>query len=224
MKNVIAFGDCIPRGVISLDSVKTKKIDRSDGIIGEIMHITHTNISNNCIRRSGLCRSGCHRFPNEQKPNPNNSVVHQVLNTDLSDYDTVLIFMSSNDWGLNAPLGTNNSTDTFTYYGALNTIFSHLQNLHKKVFCITCLCRSSYQKHPIRNCWRFENIRGITLNLLCDIFIRKCREHNFPVLDLRQYKEINVETTKETLLDSLHPTLKAARDLDKYIGNWIKQN
>lgn len=221
MKNVIAFGDCIPRGVISLDSVKTKKIDRSDGIIGEIMHITHTNISNHCIRRSGLCRSGCNKFPNEEKANPNNSVIHQVLNTDLSDYDTVIIFMSSNDWGLNAPFGAITSTNDCTYCGALNKLFSYLSQLNKKIFCVTCLYRSSYGNKYTRNAWKCINKYGYSLNLFCDTFIQKCKDYEFPVLDLRQYKDINVDTYKTTLLDSLHPTLDSARNLGKFIGDWI---
>lgn len=221
MKSGIIFGDCIPRGVISIDAKQTKKIARTDGVVGSIMNITHSNIFNNCIRRSGLCRSGCNKFPNEQHPNPNNSIVHQVLNTDLSNYDTIIIFMSSNDWGMNAKFGHKTSTDEFTYTGALNTLFSYLSSLNKKVFCITCLYRSSYKQKHIPNAWECLNKYGMSLNLFCSTFITFCQEYNFPVLDLREYKEINVDTHKNTLLDTLHPTLNAARKLGEFIGNWI---
>ena len=58
------------------------------------------------------------------------------------DFDVIVLAAGTNDYLDNTPLGEPDSTDIYTFYGALNTIFGYLENANVK--------RAALGKQPIK--------------------------------------------------------------------------
>jgi len=108
-----------------------------------------------------------------------------VINGGTNDY--------SNDRGSNpTTLGTIDSTDTATFYGAYNAIMQYIfaQNPKARVLLITP-CFRNYMHSTRGNAYEIQNEQGITLGDFCDAVVNIGKKYAVPVYDSRVLGPIN---------------------------------
>lgn len=135
-----------------------------------------------------------------------------VRYTDMSnDLDVITIFGGTNDYNAQIPLGTDDSTDIYTFKGALNVLCVGLLNKYtncQKIGFITPL-----QRNDDTNLIDYVNaIKTI------------CAKYSIPVLDLYNNGGITCKinsTANGYLQDGLHPTAKGQRVIANKILSFI---
>lgn len=111
--NYVAFGDSITDENYEPSTKYTSFINDA------LSCTTYTNYG-----RSGATASTA---------NTNNSLTQHVRAVNLTNYDLATIMIGVNDKGYNVPLGTISSTDTSTFYGAMNDIITYMINANKNM-------------------------------------------------------------------------------------------
>lgn len=115
----------------------------------------------------------------------------------VSGYDYFVINGGTNDYtndsGSNpTTLGTIDSSDTATFYGAYNAIMQYIftQNPKARVLLITP-CFRNYMHSTRGNAYEIQNNQGITLGDLCDAVINIGKKYAVPVYDSRVLGPVN---------------------------------
>lgn len=214
------FGDCMVEGTISYYSnneVVTRKTKQNP--CKQISDYFNVKVNNRGLRRSGLSRNGCIRFPNETKPNPNNSLYTRLLNEDLSETNILLIWLPINDFGASCPLDD--------YEKTFEEIINHVNENYPliKIGIITGHERFCFKRTYVPGgCLKFKNKTNATLNDYNKIALKICKEKNIPCLEINDFTFINPENDKELLPDMIHPTQDTLNKLMKIIINWFNEN
>lgn len=126
------------------------------------------------------------------------SICDSILaDSTVSEYDYFVINGGTNDYtndsGSNpTTLGTIDSTDTATFYGAYNAIMQYIfaQNPKARVLLITP-CFRNYMHSTRGNAYEIQNNQGITLGDLCDAVINIGKKYAVPVYDSQVLGPIN---------------------------------
>lgn len=126
------------------------------------------------------------------------SICDSILaDSTVSGYDYFVINGGTNDYtndsGNNpTTLGTIDSNDTATFYGAYNAIMQYIftQNPKARVLLITP-CFRNYMHSTRGNAYEIQNNQGITLGDLCDAVINIGKKYAVPVYDSRVLGPVN---------------------------------
>jgi len=133
---------------------------------------------------------------------------------DIPSADLIMIFMGTNDYGHETPLGTLEDTQDGTFYGALNTIVSYLVAKHtsSKLVFVTPLHRYGFGTSKILGTkFTYDHIPngvGATLEDYVNAVKTVCAKNGVSVVDL--YTECTLDPTdaavrEQYMPDGLHP-------------------
>lgn len=156
---------------------------------------------------SGSCISSTSDYGSNNSP-----LVNRYIN--LPYADVFVIFMGTNDYGHETPIGTIADNTDISFYGALNIIVSGLQNKYKssKIVFITPLKRYGFGTSKILNQqFTYDTIpngQGATLNDYREAIINICNKYSLSYIDLYNESPFNPENEAEKNMympDGLHP-------------------
>ncbi len=126
---------------------------------------------------------------------------------DIPNADLIQIFMGTNDYGFNTPLGTIDDTTDVSFYGALNVIIPKLQAKYPnaKIVFVTPLHR--YGQHNLTYDY-MKNTAGYVLEDYVNAIKDVCERYSISVIDLFCNSGINpsLQSVRVTYMpDGLHP-------------------
>ncbi len=138
----------------------------------------------------------------------------------IPEADLIQIFMGTNDYGFNTPLGTINDTTDVSFYGALNVVIPALQAKYtsSRIVFVTPLHR--YGQHNLNYDYE-KNQAGHELKDYVDAIKEVCERYSVPVIDLFNMSGLNpsLEAVREKYIpDGLHPNTEG----HKYIANIMR--
>lgn len=134
-----------------------------------------------------------------------------------TDVDLVTVFLGTNDFGANKPLGEFGTSDTTTFYGAVNKCINDLitKYVAKKIAVFTPLRRINDT---------VNNTENLKLNDYRKAILEVCEYYSIPVLDLYKCSGISIyNTASKTLLttDGLHPNDIGHKKISNIIQSFI---
>ena len=160
------------------------------------------------VNNYGVCgtRLAKRRVPHETKEF---DVDFQIRMKEMDESaDAVVVFGGTNDYGHgDAPMGTVDSRDPYTFYGACHIIMSYLSERYcgKPIVIMTPLHRAEEDA---------KNELGHTLKEYVDIIREVAEIYSIAVLDMYKMSGITpkVPKVREALMpDGLHPSKAGAR-------------
>lgn len=130
-KKLVAFGDSITFGIqskIDSNGNTSQANDEVNQYIKLFCNKLGLTLTNKAISGTTLVNVA---HPTETTLTADKSIYNQVITTNLSTYDYILIAGGCNDAVLQRTLGTIGSTDNKTVYGALELMCQYIQNNKK---------------------------------------------------------------------------------------------
>ena len=174
---------------------------------------------------SGSCISATSDYKNLYTPLINR------YNEIPEDADMIFIFMGTNDYGHDTPLGTIDDCEDVSFYGALNVIIPSIINSHpnSRIVVITPLHRYGMGKSAmtgVKHTYDYlPNGRGHSLGDYVNALREVCERWSVPVIDLYAESGLNpaVPNIKEAFMpDGLHPNAAGHYKIAEIIKNYIK--
>ena len=155
----------------------------------------------------GSCISAASNYGQSNQP-----LINRYQN--IPSADLIVVFMGTNDYGHETPLGIVNDTQDGTFYGALNTIVPELVSNHtsSKVVFVTPLHRYGFGTSNILGTrYTYDSVPngvGATLGDYAEAIKTVCANNDVPVIDL--YAEYILDPSDavirtEYMPDGLHP-------------------
>lgn len=208
-KIVEFLGDSITEGVGASETSK-----RYTDVFGEI---TGAVVKNHGISGTRIAKK---RVPS-QDISFDQDFISRVDELD-ENADIVVVFGGTNDCGHgDAPMGTPDSFDPYTFYGACNVLFTKLYEKYcgKTIVVMTPLHRSgAYSEYE-------KNEMGFVLYDYVKILREMTEKYSIPTLDLYKSSGIapNVPKVMEELItDGLHPSDKGHRLLAERLKGFLE--
>lgn len=142
--------------------------------------------------------------------------------------DLITIFMGTNDYGHDTPLGTIEDTTDVSFYGALNVIIPALLTNHPDatIVFITPIHRYGYGTNSSTGeAHTFDHIpngAGHTLGDYVNAILEVCEKYSVPVIDL--YSNLDLDPSAEEVReyymeDGLHPNSAGHRLIADYLNH-----
>ena len=150
--------------------------------------------------------------------------------TSIPEADLITIFMGTNDWGHETPLGTIDDTTDVSFYGALNVIIQGIMTAHpnSRLVWITPLHRYGFGTSKILGtAFTYDHIangQGHTLTDYVNAIKAVCERWSIPVIDLHTISGLHpsISAMKTTYMpDGLHPNKSGHEKIAKIIRNWL---
>ncbi|EUJ21743.1 Internalin A [Listeria grandensis FSL F6-0971] len=129
------------------------------------------------------------------------SIVRRLEALDTSNTTDVVIFGGTNDFQFNTPMGTPNSTDENTFYGALNQIAEKLKASNTTIHFVTPMWRARQVVGDGKDSDLYPNKLGLYLNDYGTAVKNVASKYNARYLDLYSEKA----AYENDLPDGLHP-------------------
>lgn len=176
------------------------------------------------LATAGSCISSTSDYGNENDP-----LINRY--NDIPEADLITIFMGTNDYGHDTPLGTIDDTSDVSFYGALNVIIPALQakQPNAKIVFITPIHRYGFginsatgEEHTFDS---VPNGAGYTLEDYVNAIKAVCEKYNVSVIDLYTELELDpsAEETREYYMeDGLHPNTAGHRLISEYLEHAIE--
>ena len=132
----------------------------------------------------------------------------------IPDADLIVIFMGTNDYGHETPLGSLTDTTDISFYGALNVIIPGIQAQHpdSQLVFVTPLHRYGFGTSKISGIQftydHIANARGCTLSDYVEAIITVCEKYSVPIIDLFNTYPIDPSDSSDRtayIPDGLHP-------------------
>lgn len=132
----------------------------------------------------------------------------------IPDSDIITIYMGTNDYGHETPMGTIDDTEDVSFYGALNVIIPGIQNAHPDALLawITPTHRYGFgTSKMLGTAFTYDylpNGRGYSLNDYVDAIKEVCEKYDVPVIDLFTLSGMDPslsEVRTQYMPDGLHP-------------------
>lgn len=134
--------------------------------------------------------------------------------TSIPDSDVITIYMGTNDYGHETPLGTIDDKGDISFYGALNTIIPGILAAHPNSRLIWITPTHRYGRGTsgiLGTAFTYDYIpngRGHNLKDYVDAIKAVCERHSVPVIDLFNISGIDPsisEVRSKYMPDGLHP-------------------
>ena len=146
-----------------------------------------------------------------------------------NEADLITVMGGTNDGSVK--LGTWNSTDTSTFYGALNVLIQGLINKYpnKKIAFFTPIQSANCYLTNVANASAELDKKSsedtLSLQLRAEAIKRKCKQYSIPCLDLFNESGINGVGGRKTenyrTDDNLHPSVTGNKNMSVIIENFI---
>ena len=173
---------------------------------------------------SGSCISAFSDYGQSNQP-----LINRYEN--IPSADLIVVFMGTNDYGHETPLGSEQDTEDKTFYGALNVIIPALVEKHQssKIVFVTSLHRYGRGTSGILGTnFTYDNIPngvGATLGDYVNALKTVCAKNGVSVIDL--YTECALDPTDATVRaeympDGLHPNAKGHEVIAEIIESHIR--
>lgn len=211
-KEAIFVGDSITYGV-GTDKVYYEFIKEQLGLSS----VTGYGISGSCF--SSKSDYGLSNSP----------LTSRYINIPSSDL--IMVFMGTNDYGHETPIGNINDNDDISFYGALNKVINGLINNNptSTIVFVTPLHRYGFGTSKILN-KKFTydylpNGQGHTLKDYKDAIINVCERYSLPVIDLYSNSGLNpsIPNIKSTYFpDGLHPNEKGHERIASIMCDYLE--
>lgn len=143
--------------------------------------------------------------------------------------DVVMIYLGTNDYGRETPLGTSSDTTSDTFYGSLDVIMSGLKSrlTRSKVIFLTPTRRYKEYTSAANPSYHFTSYTvpngiGFTLENYVDAIKEMATKYSFDVIDLFTEWDINPASSsvRSTYMnDGLHPNADGHRVIEDIIYN-----
>lgn len=142
----------------------------------------------------------------------------------IPDRDLITIYMGTNDYGHNTPLGTIADTTDISFYGALNVIIPGILTAHpnSRLVWITPTHRDGFGSGFTHD-W-VANGAGKTLKDYVDAIKEVCERYSVPVIDLFSISGLEpvIPGIKSTYMpDGLHPNALAHNKIAVYMAKYL---
>lgn len=163
-------------------------------------------------------------------------ICKRITEYDLSNYNYMILFAGTNDFGKNSPFGNINdapaNTNGNSFYSALKYIieYAFTSNPTIEIAIVTPTYRNYHSSGGIGNAYTtIQNSRGKTLGDYSDALIEIANYYNIPVYDMRKNSCINNLNYASMLEEQstgnglyLHPKNQTYQIMNFKIINWLK--
>ncbi|MBQ4262699.1 MAG: hypothetical protein IJB83_00445 [Bacilli bacterium] len=152
--------------------------------------------------------------------------------TTIPDADLISIFMGTNDYGHETPLGTIEDTTDVSFYGALNVIVPALKEAHpnSRIVFVTPIHRYGFGTSKILGtAFTYDNLpNGVGANLedYVNAIKEVCSKNDIPVIDLFTLFKLDVTDASirsEYIPDGLHPNAKGHQVIADLIASELRK-
>lgn len=146
--------------------------------------------------------------------------------------DLIVIFMGTNDYGHETPLGAPEDSSDVSFYGALNAILPAVKAAHpnSQLVVMTPLHRYGFGTSRITGeAFTYDNLpNGVNAKLsdYIDAIKTVCQKNDIPVIDLFTLFPLNPtdeQVRNEYMPDGLHPNAKGHEILADIIAEELKK-
>lgn len=166
---------------------------------------------------AGSCVSATSNYGTSNSP-----LIHRYQN--IPDKDLITIFMGTNDYGHNTPMGTIADTTDISFYGALNVIIPGILTAHpnSRLVWITPTHRDGFGSGFTHD-W-VANGAGKTLEDYVNAIKDVCARYSVPVIDLFSISGLNpvIAGIKSTYMpDGLHPNALGHQKMAVYMAKYL---
>lgn len=213
-KTAVFVGDSITYGVGISNGAKYWEI-LEDSL--ELSSVTGMGVAGSCI--SARSNYG----------NSNSPLINRY--DTIPDSDLITIFMGTNDYGHETPLGTINDKRDTSFYGALNVILPSLIKKHpnSRIVVVTPLHRYGKGTSGILGTdFTYDYLKnGVGANLedYVNALKQVCSKYSIPVIDLYTLSGLdpsNAEIKTKYMPDGLHPNAEGHEIIADIMKNWLK--
>ncbi|MBR2461098.1 MAG: hypothetical protein IKB34_07720 [Clostridia bacterium] len=151
---------------------------------------------------------------------------------EIPEADLITVFMGTNDYGHDTPLGTIDDTTDTSFYGALNVIIPALQAKYpnSKLVFITPLHRYGFGTNSATGeAHTFDYIpngAGHTLEEYVNAILDVCEKYSVSVIDLYSNLDLDaslLETREYYMEDGLHPNSAGHRLIAEYVAHSLME-
>jgi len=172
----------------------------------------------------GSCISAASDYGQKNQP-----LINRYQN--VPSADLIVVFMGTNDYGHETPLGSITDSQDGTFYGALNIIIPALVEMHpsSKIVFVTPLHRYDFGTSKILGTkFTYDNIPngvGATLENYVNAVKNVCKNNGVSVIDL--YTESTLDPTEaeareQYIPDGLHPNAAGHKVIAEIIESHIR--
>ena len=160
----------------------------------------------------------------------NNSPLINRYDT-IPEADLISIFMGSNDYGHDTPLGTIADTTDVSFYGALNVIIPALQAKYpsSRIVFVTPMHRYGFGTNSATSQTHtydyIENGEGNTLKEYVDALKEVCERYSVPVVDMFTMSGLNpsLEVIRTNYMpDGIHPNAEGHQLMANIMKYWYE--
>lgn len=165
---------------------------------------------------AGSCVSATSNYGTSNSP-----LINRYQN--IPNADLITIFMGTNDYGHNTPLGTIADSTDVSFYGALNVIISGIITAHPTARLIWVTPLHRYNFGGLTYDWT-ENGAGHTLADYVNAIKDVCNRYSVPVIDLFAISGLNpcISGIKSNYIpDGLHPNAKGHEKIAGFMAKYL---
>lgn len=213
-KTAVFVGDSITYGIGTTDGARYWEVL---GESLELSNVTGMGVAGSCI---------------STKSNYGNSNSPLINRYDsIPEADLITIFMGTNDYGHETPLGTINDKRDTSFYGALNVILPSLIKKYpnSRIVVVTPLHRYGFgTSGNLGTAFTYdylENGGGANLEDYVNALKAVCNKYSIPVIDLYTLSGLDPsdsETKANYMPDGLHPNAKGHEIIANIMEDWLK--
>lgn len=238
-KNIVMFGDSITElgdypqsianstgaNVIDLGIANGRMAKHSTSELGQLldkqcMHRMVDYIKNNDYTEFIKAAEDMAKLNGDD----NTRQANEMKNINWNEVDYITIFLGTNDYGGDNPIGTNSDFDGNTFKGAINKVIKILGEYAPtaRLVFLTPIFRNRYKANYGANSDDTKNDAGFLLKNYVDAIQELANNNHIPVIDLMSLSGINKYNCNVYLSDDLHPTQLGYDSLAKLIQRQLE--
>lgn len=240
-KNIVMFGDSITElgdypqsianstgaNVIDLGIANGRMAKHSTSELGQLldkqcMHRMVDYIKNNDYTEFIKAAEDMAKLNGDD----NTRQANEMKNISWNEVDYITIFLGTNDYGGDNPIGANSDFDGNTFKGAINKVIKILGEYAPtaRLVFLTPIFRNRYKADYGANSDVTKNDAGFLLQNYVDAIQELANKNHVPVIDLMSLSGINEYNCDVYLSDDLHPTQLGYDLLAKLIQRQLETN
>ena len=207
-KKVTCVGDSITAGS---GTTKTYWSILDDTL--ELESMTGMGVAGSCVSATSDYKTGNSPLINRYKSIP--------------DSDIITIYMGTNDYGHETPMGTIDDTEDVSFYGALNVIIPGIQKAHPDALLVWMTPTHRYgfgTSKMLGTAFTYDHLpngRGYSLDDYVDAIKEVCDKYDVPVIDLFTLSGMDPslsEVRSQYMPDGLHPNSAGHEKIAAIVG------